>query len=694
MNQPRFFWLAFFLITASAILCRFPFIQTLPFDSDQAIIGLMAKHMAQGEFPLFFYGNSFYEGILEAALASISFSFFGVSRFNLHLIPFLFSILFIISIFQLGRELFNRAVGLLSMLFAAIPLYYMGLYSALANGGYIEIMWLGNLLLLYSHRYATKKGFSPSRLFFLGFFSGLAWWTHPLSIIYLLTSYFFLCFKGRGFIIKGKFLIAAFGVMVGSLPFWIWNIQYRFPFLKFSRLQENPNYFFRINKFFYGLITVFNPALKGKLSLMAYGIAALFLVSFLFLLIGKKWRRREFSSGHASILLFIFFMSFCFIYVGSRFSEQDALRYFLPLYSLIPITLAFFCWALKSFSKILSVGMMAVLLIANGDHQISLIHDLKNKSILYQKQLQMEDSLFAFLRQKKNFYVYAPEYWSAVELTFNAQENPVFSLPFKDRYPLYTLLADAAPKTAFVLEGKYRQSFEEMFKAMGGAYKREVFSIYQKIKGYVLYYDFEPPSAASQEILPLGWKGQSNVNLASAQWAFDRNIATSWSSSSSQQPGMFYQIDLGRIYKINRIVLLCGKGKEWDFPVNYRIELSNNERDWKETASVKNNWAYLFWSGGRPFWKLRDGRIENNFNPQDARFIRITITDPAPQAWSIGEIFVYQSDKQVKSNPVSAEEIVSFFVQGKDRIRLRRYRSVGANYPPHPGKNQMPSRRL
>ncbi len=46
---------------------------------------------------------------------------------------------------------------------------------------------------------------------------------------------------------------------------------------------------------------------------------------------------------------------------------------------------------------------------------------------------------------------------------------------------------------AFVLEGKHRQSFEEMFRAMGGNYKKELFAPYQKVKGYVVYYDFKPP---------------------------------------------------------------------------------------------------------------------------------------------------------------------------------------------------------
>jgi hypothetical protein len=58
--------------------------------------------------------------------------------------------------------------------------------------------------------------------------------------------------------------------------------------------------------------------------------------------------------------------------------------------------------------------------------------------------------------------------------------------------------------------------------------------------------------------------------------------------------------------------------------------------------------------------------MEINFNPQEARFIRITLTDPAPQPWSIGEVFVYQTRKSPESKSVSLEELVAFL--SKERI--------------------------
>ena len=134
-------------------------------------------------------------------------------------------------------------------------------------------------------------------------------------------------------------------------------------------------------------------------------------------------------------------------------------------------------------SRTVFIGLVAGILILMSYQQWSLFAFLNKNSTRYFKQLEVEHTLFDFLKKKNCHYAYAPEYWSAAELTFNAQENPAFSLLFNDRYPLYTLRADAALDPAFVLEGKHRKSFEEMLSAAGGTYKKELLSPLSKNKG-------------------------------------------------------------------------------------------------------------------------------------------------------------------------------------------------------------------
>src|SRR5512137_667209 len=51
---------------------------TVPFNSDEAIVALMARHILQGERPAFFYGQA-YMGSLDAYLIAGAFAFMGES---------------------------------------------------------------------------------------------------------------------------------------------------------------------------------------------------------------------------------------------------------------------------------------------------------------------------------------------------------------------------------------------------------------------------------------------------------------------------------------------------------------------------------------------------------------------------------------------------------------------------------------
>jgi hypothetical protein len=48
----------------------------LPFNSDEAVVALMARHIMSGARPVFFYGQA-YMGSLDAYLVSFGFAIFG-----------------------------------------------------------------------------------------------------------------------------------------------------------------------------------------------------------------------------------------------------------------------------------------------------------------------------------------------------------------------------------------------------------------------------------------------------------------------------------------------------------------------------------------------------------------------------------------------------------------------------------------
>ncbi len=114
---------------------------------------------------------------------------------------------------------YNREIGLLGMLLAAVPHFSFGFYSSLVYGGYIEILWLGNIILLITHRLAVQKEIpSLLSLFFLGLLWGVAWWTYPISIVYLISSFCFLLFFKMELIRNGKGLDRRLRIFSGQYP--------------------------------------------------------------------------------------------------------------------------------------------------------------------------------------------------------------------------------------------------------------------------------------------------------------------------------------------------------------------------------------------------------------------------------------------------------------------------------------------
>ena len=74
-------------ILAIALALRLFFVLTPHgiIDADEAIVGLMGRHVLRGEFPVFYYGQS-YMGGLEAHLAALAFALGGASPLILKLV--------------------------------------------------------------------------------------------------------------------------------------------------------------------------------------------------------------------------------------------------------------------------------------------------------------------------------------------------------------------------------------------------------------------------------------------------------------------------------------------------------------------------------------------------------------------------------------------------------------------------------
>lgn len=116
-------------------------------DSDEAVIGLMARHILQGEYPVFFWGQN-YMGAFQAYFAAIFFAVFGPSTFWLHVSVLLLTMGFLAAMYGLASAAYGRVVGVVTLLWLAVGPTMGVLRELKAIGGYQDILLFGALTLL------------------------------------------------------------------------------------------------------------------------------------------------------------------------------------------------------------------------------------------------------------------------------------------------------------------------------------------------------------------------------------------------------------------------------------------------------------------------------------------------------------------------------------------------------------------
>jgi hypothetical protein len=220
-------------------------------DGDEALIGIQAERILHGQFPVYFYGQS-YMGSLETYFIAVVIALTGSSAWALRIVPIILSLALVYLTWRLARALLpvdgagwlGRGAPLLAglaALVAAIPPLYDAVTELRAWGGQIEIYVITLALLLTTVELAGRlradmgRWELTRRWAILGFLAGLGFWVNPLMAYALVACGLWLAFAlwrrltavrridWRVTLQAG--LAGLGGVMIGGLPAWIYAIQ-------------------------------------------------------------------------------------------------------------------------------------------------------------------------------------------------------------------------------------------------------------------------------------------------------------------------------------------------------------------------------------------------------------------------------------------------------------------------------------
>lgn len=323
-------------------------------DGDEAVVGIMAKHiMERGEHPLFWYGLAYNGGgSWEAHLGALMFSLLGYSDLSLKLAALIISLLILAFLYLWVRDNFGLEAGLIAAYFYVFSVSFVQWNLKLR--GHLTLVFCMTFLLWLYHRFLfrSRRGWVDTLL--VGLSSGLAVWCLETSIILVfvfLTAWLYADWK----IIKGaKFWSAAGMFFIGASPLiyvnlthGLANIRHLMPYQEIvisqtilQKIWTSLSYNFPIA--FQSNIVHNYPVKIEWWGWAGYLIAAAASVYLVFKLCSaaKDWARSRFrrlsDDGFRLVFIALFFALFLLIFTFSAFSALSP-RYLLPI---IPVVFA------------------------------------------------------------------------------------------------------------------------------------------------------------------------------------------------------------------------------------------------------------------------------------------------------------------------------------------------------------------
>jgi len=195
-------------------------------DSDEAVVGLMARHLAHGEHTTFFWGQNF-GGTPFLYLMTPVIRVFGTSFFTLRLTGTLLAAVNAVLVWRVGRRLFSEqgaiAAGLVSWVWPAMAVWF----SVREQLFYVPTVTAGLLAWLIALGRSRPRGWPDAgRWLACGFVLGLGWWMSPNIIYFAVPLAVWMLWDGERRARWPMALAAVPGAVVGAAPWLRFNLSH------------------------------------------------------------------------------------------------------------------------------------------------------------------------------------------------------------------------------------------------------------------------------------------------------------------------------------------------------------------------------------------------------------------------------------------------------------------------------------
>lgn len=206
-------------------------------DYDEAMIGLLGLRVLRGEWMAFVPAQPTLGAIEAYLLAPVLGAMYRAPTVvAFRLVSLAISAAYIASTGLLARRAYGDRAGGLAALLASIAPPYMIISSLKTWGATIETIILGNLLLVAAAGVIEERvgrAVRPIALILMGFIAGVMFWNAWLGFYYFIPAAMLLLWRGRRMLVDGRWavnttVLAVIAFLVGSLPFWVFNLSHSF----------------------------------------------------------------------------------------------------------------------------------------------------------------------------------------------------------------------------------------------------------------------------------------------------------------------------------------------------------------------------------------------------------------------------------------------------------------------------------
>ena len=485
------FGVLIFIVSASLKL-GLQFANVIPFNSDEAIVALMARHILQGELPVFFYGQV-YMGSLDAFMVAGGFALFGQHVWVIRLVQTVLFAAVMATTAWVAKLAFGEwKHGWLAACFLAIPTVNVTLYTTATLGGYNEALLLGNLVLALGMILIRRADGLPEKgldmksaalALLWGVIAGCGLWANGLSLVYSLPAGIVMLWaifvrfreKFNGGQKTVLVLVATAGIAIGAAPWLIYAIQTG-PSSLMSELFGTAVAVEKTPWIVQSGQHLFNFVLLGLTALLGFrppwGVRWLGLPMMPGILVfwgavvyawfwrwkpedGSRWKKWMLTGVGISVVAgFVF----------TPFGVDPSGRYFLPLYMILTIAAAKGVLLLVKEPKrqVLAVAFVLVFHLW-GTLQCALRYPpgiTTQFDAVAVVDHHYNDELIDFLMAEGETRGYS-NYWVAYPTAFLSQEEVIFTpaLPYHqdmrfttrdDRYAPYREMVAASEKVAYI----------------------------------------------------------------------------------------------------------------------------------------------------------------------------------------------------------------------------------------------------